>query len=95
MTSKLRVGVVFGGRSAEHEVSLVSATSVIHALDKEKYDVVPIGISPEGRWLSSSEALRLLKEKAPIASLPEHVLVPDPHHKALMAINAEVSASAS
>jgi len=93
MSSKLRVGVVFGGRSAEHEVSLVSATSVINALDKTKYDVVPIGISPEGRWLSSSEALRLLKEKAPIGNLPEHVFVPDPHHKALMAINAEVTTS--
>jgi D-alanine-D-alanine ligase len=95
MPSKLRIGVIFGGRSAEHEVSLVSATSVINALDKDKYDVVPIGISPEGRWLSSAEALKLLKEKTPIGNLPEHVFVPDPHHKALMAINAEVSSSAS
>lgn len=93
MSSRLRIGVVFGGRSAEHEVSLVSATSVINALDKEKYEVVPIGISPEGRWLSSAEALQLLKEKTPIANLPEHVFVPDPHHKSLMAINAGVSAS--
>lgn len=95
MSSKLRIGVIFGGRSAEHEVSLVSATSVINALDKNKYEVVPIGISPEGRWLSSTEALRLLKDKTSIANLPEHVFVPDPHHKALMAINAEVSSSAS
>jgi D-alanine-D-alanine ligase len=95
MSSKLRIGVIFGGRSAEHEVSLVSATSVINALDTEKYDVVPIGISPEGRWLSSADALRLLKQKISIANLPEHVFVPDPHHKALMAINAEVSSSAS
>jgi len=95
MSSKLRIGVVFGGRSAEHEVSLVSATSVINALDKEKYEVVPIGISPEGRWLSSVEALRLLKEKSSIAGLPEHVFVPDPHHKALMAINADVSSASN
>ena len=95
MPSKLRVGVVFGGRSAEHEVSLVSATSVINALDKDRYEIVPIGISPEGRWLSSAEVLRLLKEKSSIASLPEHVFVPDPHHKALMAINAEVSSTSS
>ena len=61
MSSRLRIGVIFGGRSAEHEVSLVSATSVINALDKEKYEIVPIGISPEGRWLSSGEALNLLK----------------------------------
>lgn len=95
MASKLRVGVIFGGRSAEHEVSLVSATSVINALDKDKYEIVPIGINPEGRWLSSAEALRLLKEKVSIANLPEHVFVPDPHHKALVAINGEVSSAAS
>ncbi len=95
MPAKIRIGIIFGGRSAEHEVSLVSATSVIDALDKDKYDVVPIGISPEGRWLSSAEALRLLKQKSSIAGLPEHVFVPDPHHKALMAINAEVNSSAS
>ncbi len=95
MSSKLRIGVIFGGRSAEHEVSLVSASSVIHALDKDKYEIVPIGISPEGRWLSSGEALNLLKQKTPIAELPEHVFVPDPHHKALMAINAEVSTAAN
>jgi D-alanine-D-alanine ligase len=95
MSSKLRVGVIFGGRSAEHEVSLVSASSVINALDKKKYEIVPIGISPEGRWLSSAEALKLLKQKTSIADLPEHVFVPDPHHKALMAINAEVSNAAN
>ena len=50
---RLRVGVIFGGRSGEHEVSLVSAASVIRALDPEKYEAVPIGISKEGRWLST------------------------------------------
>jgi D-alanine-D-alanine ligase len=47
----LRVGVLFGGRSAEHEVSLVSAASVLRALDPSKYQVVPIGIAKDGRWL--------------------------------------------
>lgn len=51
MAKKLRVGVVFGGRSGEHEVSLVSAASVISALDPEKYEVIPIGITKEGRWV--------------------------------------------
>ncbi len=59
MTDKLRVGVIFGGRSGEHEVSIASAASVINALDKEKYDVVPIGITPEGRWLAGVEPRRL------------------------------------
>ena len=58
---KLRVGVLFGGRSGEHEVSLLSAASVLNAIDRSKYDVVPIGISKEGRWLTSGESQRLLK----------------------------------
>ena len=48
---KLRVGVLFGGRSAEHEVSLVSAASVLRGLDPKKFDVIPIGITKEGRWV--------------------------------------------
>ena len=58
---KLRVGVLFGGRSGEHEVSLLSAASVLNAIDKSKYDVVPIGITKEGRWVTASHAERLLK----------------------------------
>jgi D-alanine-D-alanine ligase len=84
MAKKIRVGVIFGGRSVEHEVSLVSAASVISALDKEKYDILPIGITPEGRWLSSAEALALLKEKGKIDDLPEHILVPDPRKRGLV-----------
>ncbi|MBI4428201.1 MAG: D-alanine--D-alanine ligase [Ignavibacteriales bacterium] len=86
--SKLRIGVVFGGRSAEHEVSLVSAASVMNALDKEKYEIVPIGISPEGRWLSSDDALKLLKEKSSIDSQPEQLIVPDPRKKALVQLDS-------
>ncbi len=84
MAKKIRVGVIFGGRSAEHEVSIVSAASVIGALDKKKYDVLPIGITPEGRWLSSAKALELLKQQADIESLPEHILVPDPRKQGLV-----------
>jgi D-alanine-D-alanine ligase len=51
VTKKLRVGVIFGGRSGEHEVSVASAASVLSALDPDKYEVVPIGITHEGRWL--------------------------------------------
>jgi D-alanine-D-alanine ligase len=58
---KLRVGVLFGGRSGEHEVSLLSADSVLKAIDKEKYEVVPIGITKEGRWLTPAHAERLLR----------------------------------
>ena len=84
MARKIRVGVIFGGRSVEHEVSLVSAASVINALDREKYEILPIGITPEGRWLSSAEAVALLKQKGNIDQLPEHILVPDPRKKGLV-----------
>lgn len=78
MERKLRVGVIFGGRSGEHEVSLVSATSIINALDRAKYDIVPIGITREGRWLSSGRALGLLKDHAGLDREPDRLLVPDP-----------------
>jgi len=54
MSNKLRIGIVFGGRSGEHEVSLRSARSVIEAIDKSKYEAVPIAITKEGNWLGSA-----------------------------------------
>ncbi len=49
---KIRVGILFGGRSGEHEVSLLSAASVLQAIDRKKYEVIPIGITKEGRWVT-------------------------------------------
>lgn len=86
-TSKLRVGVLFGGRSAEHEVSLVSATSIINALDKKKYEVIPIGITKEGKWVSSPNALELLKGGDRLSNVPENILLPDPTYKSLVELN--------
>jgi D-alanine-D-alanine ligase len=60
MAKRLRVGVIFGGKSAEHEVSLNSAQNVMRALDKNKYEVVPIGISKEGQWLLRGDPLLAL-----------------------------------
>lgn len=60
MKKKLRVGVLFGGRSGEHEVSLVSASSVLQGLDPKKYEVVPIGIAKDGRWLLPPATRKLL-----------------------------------
>jgi D-alanine-D-alanine ligase len=57
---KIRLGILFGGRSGEHEVSLASAASVLQAVDSEKYEVIPIGITREGRWLLGSSADKLL-----------------------------------
>src|ERR1700757_2906939 len=59
---RLRVGVLFGGRSGEHEVSLASAASVIRGLDSDKYEAVPIGISKEGHWLIGSAAQKMLPD---------------------------------
>ncbi|MEP7273188.1 MAG: D-alanine--D-alanine ligase [Acidobacteriota bacterium] len=86
MTKKLRVGVIFGGRSGEHEVSLRSAESVINALDLNKYEVVPIAITQKGRWLKSSEAAQLLPS-AVLASADRHVaILGDPTDRGLAAI---------
>ncbi len=75
---KLRVGILFGGRSGEHEVSLLSAASVLNAIDKQKYEVVPIGITKEGRWLTDSHAEQLLRgEKNPPES-GRHLRAGDP-----------------
>jgi D-alanine-D-alanine ligase len=60
---KLRVGILFGGRSGEHEVSLLSAASVVNAIDQAKYEVVPVGITKEGRWVTAGDAERLLAGK--------------------------------
>ncbi len=60
---KLRVGVIFGGRSGEHEIAIRSAKTVIEQIDPDKYEVVPIAISSDGRWLSPAES---------VAQFPDH-----------------------
>jgi len=62
---KLRVGVLFGGRSGEHEISLRSALTVISSMDPERYEVVPIGIGRDGHWRLCKDAISLLKRSAP------------------------------
>ena len=80
--SKLRVGVVFGGRSGEHEISLRSAASILQALDRSAYDVVPIAITKEGKWLSRGRALELLPPEREIQATFEKgssiALAPEP-----------------
>ncbi len=79
---KLRVGILFGGRSAEHEVSLTSARAVLANLDPVKYDVTLIGISREGRWLPLGETERLGSNINPAALMAPYQ---DPHYTALSA----------
>jgi D-alanine-D-alanine ligase len=73
---KLRVGILFGGRSGEHEVSLLSAASVLNATNKDKYEVVPIGITKDGRWLTAEHAENLLQGK--IVLEPRQLRAGDP-----------------
>jgi D-alanine-D-alanine ligase len=81
-SKRLRVGVLFGGRSGEHEVSLASAASVIRALDPEKYEAVPIGITKDGRWLVGTGGQKMLPE---VLKSGERVsLPPDPTAAALV-----------
>jgi D-alanine-D-alanine ligase len=62
LSDRLRLGVIFGGRSGEHEVSLMSAKSVMSALDRAKYEVIPIGITKSGRWLAGEHALKAFEQ---------------------------------
>ncbi len=71
MAKKLRVGVIFGGRSGEHEVSLAGAASVMAAIDRARFDLVPIGIGTDGRWLVGGDPLRALAQEAARRALPE------------------------
>jgi D-alanine-D-alanine ligase len=68
MQKRLRVGILFGGRSGEHEVSLQSAASILKAIDRDRFDVAPIGIAKDGRWLTGADAQALLENHVPRAT---------------------------
>jgi len=93
---KIRVGILFGGKSGEHEVSYCSAVSVIGAIDKEKYEVVPIGITKEGKWISPKESLQALQSGI-IEGESAMMLINDSSGKALIKIrnNTELNVSSN
>jgi D-alanine-D-alanine ligase len=89
MTRRLRVGVLYGGRSGEHEISLRSAAAVIAALDPTRYEVVPIAIGKDGRWRTGIDSLRLLDEaQRALRPIPDHgvevTIAPEPTRRALV-----------
>ena len=94
MAKKLRVGVIFGGRSGEHEVSVRSARAIVEAIDRRKFDVVPIAITKEGKWLSPAQSAQLLPA-AVHSLLPSKThtvtgniaLLGDPSHKGLISLD--------
>ncbi|GAB4117862.1 MAG: D-alanine--D-alanine ligase [Candidatus Caldatribacteriota bacterium] len=83
MDRKLKIGIIFGGRSGEHEVSCCSAASVMQAIDQEKYTIIPIGITKQGKWISPQETLKALNSGR-IEGESNVVLLNDPDNKALL-----------
>jgi D-alanine-D-alanine ligase len=88
---KLRVGVIFGGRSGEHEVSIRSARAIVESIDRKKFDLVPIAITKEGKWLPPTESAQLLPASvqpllAASATTGEVALLGDPSHKGLVSL---------
>ncbi|MBX3280338.1 MAG: D-alanine--D-alanine ligase [Acidobacteria bacterium] len=91
MTKRLRVGVVFGGRSGEHEISLRSAESIISALDPSKYDVVPIAITKAGKWLTAGESAGLLPGAVMAAADRRVALLGDPTERGLQTLDGKTN----
>src|SRR5206468_10529880 len=91
--NKLRLGLIFGGRSAEHEVSLRSARSVLKAINHAKYELTLIGISKEGRWLAGADPMAVLAAGGGSAALaPEAMLSAEPGKRELLAVTTNGSA---
>ena len=93
MPKKLRVGVIFGGRSGEHEVSVRSARAIVEAIDRKRFDVVPIAITKEGKWLPPAHSAQLLPAAVhqllppeTYDSTAEVALLGDPSHKGLVSL---------
>ena len=93
MPKKLRVGVIFGGRSGEHEVSIRSARAIIESIDRKKFAVVPIAITKEGKWLPPADSARLLPaavqpllNSSATATTGDIALLGDPSHKGLVSL---------
>ena len=92
MPKKLRVGVIFGGRSGEHEISIRSARAIIESLDRKKFDIVPIGITKEGKWLPPTQSAQLLPAAvqpllASSATTGDVALLGDPSHRGLISLD--------
>jgi D-alanine-D-alanine ligase len=96
---KLRVGVIFGGRSGEHEISIRSARAIIESIDRRKFEVVPIAITAEGKWLAPAQSAQLLPAAVhdlvasnTAASTGDIALLGDPSHKGLISLERDAQA---
>jgi D-alanine-D-alanine ligase len=86
---KIRVAVVFGGRSGEHEVSLVSARGIMGAIDKEKYQVLPIGITKDGQWIASGDPMKALQSGMTEGESVPAALLGDPSQRGLIRLEEQ------
>ena len=96
MPKKLRVGVIFGGRSGEHEVSIRSARAIVESIDRKKFDVVPIAITKEGKWLPPAHSAQLLPaavqpllNPSSTSTTADIALLGDPSHRGLVLLEAK------
>jgi len=92
---KLRVGVIFGGRSGEHEVSIRSARAIVESMDQRKFEVVPIAITKEGKWLAPAQSVQLLppstheRMAANGPATGDVALIGDPSHRGLISLESD------
>ena len=93
MPKKLRVGVIFGGRSGEHEISIRSARAIVESIDRKRFDVVPIAITKEGKWLPPAHSAELLPASvqpllasSSTATTGDVAILGDPSHKGLISL---------
>jgi len=84
MKNKLKLGIIYGGRSGEHEVSLMSARSVLSVIDREKFEVVEIGLSRQGQWFIGDDLLNKLKDED-FADLTPAIFLPNPQNPGIYA----------
>lgn len=91
MTNKIRVGLLFGGRSGEHDVSIRSARAIVEAIDRRRFEIVPIAITKEGKWLSPVASAQLLPAETQLLVFTNRIdediaLVGDPSHRGLTSL---------
>lgn len=91
---KLRIAVLFGGRSGEHEISLLSAASIMGALDRDRYAIFPVGISREGRWLVGADPLAAM-QAGDVQALVPALLSTDPEVRGLLPVSGSDSLAAA
>lgn len=89
MSRRIRVAIVFGGRSGEHEVSLVSAQGIMKAIDKKKYEVLPIGITKEGQWIAGGDPMRALQSGMAAGESRPVALLGDPSQRGLIRLEEQ------